>query len=306
MIRSSKLWKLPPLGLGLLALTCANIVGIEDAELDTTAGRGGEAGSNAGNAGQGGLEGGTGGQPGGGEAGDGTGGEPQAGETGQGGLGGQGGDGTEGGAVSEAGNAGAAGTGGDGNAGEGGVAGAAGAVQTAGAAGAPPEQDQEALCADYCDAVMAHCVDEYQVYTSPERCLAVCLNLELGDSGDTSGNTLSCRLTEAYLAAEESPETHCPAAGPGGDDVCGSNCEGFCGLMAVSCPTEFAEVYESEPVLCETACNDNWDDLGGYNSSISTGPTVQCLLWHVSAAADVGGIHCTEHSIGIGPCDPAG
>ena len=51
------------------------------------------------------------------------------------------------------------------------------------------------------------------------------------DGGDTTGNTIGCRLYHAGAAAAD-PVLHCPHAGPTGGNVCGSWCDNYCQLMA--------------------------------------------------------------------------
>jgi hypothetical protein len=149
-------------------------------------------------------------------------------------------------------------------------------------------------CARYCDAVMKNCTGPVQVYESPQVCKEVCLQLPPGTPGDRSGNTVACRLfhaTQIELIGEEASE--CPAAGPGGDGVCGENCDGFCTLIRGLCPAALS-------VECEASCP-AIPDQGGYNSSVMGGLSLQCRLYHVSAASLDADFHC-PHAAGVGPC----
>lgn len=150
------------------------------------------------------------------------------------------------------------------------------------------------LCARYCAAVMANCVGPVQVYESLPVCLRACQAMDPGTQGDRSGNTVACRLFHAKqieLVGEEA--TECPAAGPGGDGVCGTNCQGYCRLLEGLCPAKFN-------ADCVASCQDI-PDLGGYDSSQTSGLTLQCRLYHVSAATLDPDFHC-PHAAGAGPC----
>lgn len=186
---------------------------------------------------------------------------------------------------------GAAGSGGAGASGGTGASGGAGG--TGGGA--------SALCTEYCDEILANCTGALLQYPNREQCLSICANIPEGSS--PSGNTMTCRLEQAINArVSGEPEQHCSAAGPGGADatglpICGSNCEGYCGLVGNICPDKFATTG-----ACLQECQ-TLPDLGGFNSGIDKGNSVQCRLWHVSAASQVAFPHC-EHAAGAQPCDP--
>ncbi len=157
-------------------------------------------------------------------------------------------------------------------------------------------------CAEYCDAVMTNCTGEYAVYSNRIQCLNLCSVLEPGEDGDTTSNTVACRLTNARLAAETAePKEHCPQAGPGGaaqlaDGVsCSSNCAGLCGAMTTLCSEQYASL-----TACLNDC-EGVQDLGGYNTSVGQGATVQCRLFHLAAAAAAPDPHC-RHAAGDSPC----
>jgi hypothetical protein len=150
------------------------------------------------------------------------------------------------------------------------------------------------LCERYCTAVMQNCTGPVQVYESPAVCLRACRALDPGTPGDRTGNTIACRLFHAKQIELIGDEvTECPAAGPGGDGVCGSNCEGYCTLLQDLCPPALG-------VECRATCP-TIPDPGGYDSSKSSGLTLQCRLYHVSAATQVPDLHC-PHAVGAGPC----
>lgn len=161
--------------------------------------------------------------------------------------------------------------------------------------------DTPTSCEQYCDAVEASCSGVFAVYTSRKTCLAVCNALPEGEPGDTSGNSVQCRLHAAELARDEASH-YCPIAGPGGNGVCGSNCEGLCKLRSGIC----APYVTTDEATCVADCA-ALPDLGQYSTDTSqaqySGPHVQCRLFHVSAApvADTEQ-HC-RHVDGAAPCN---
>ena len=135
------------------------------------------------------------------------------------------------------------------------------------------------------------------------HCLAVCAVLEPGRRGDMRGNTVQCRLGRAELAATTGePGDYCSSAGPGGAGICGADCEGFCSVMSAKCNQMGS--FEQ----CLGAC-DEVPDLSGpppnstYDTSQQSGDSLQCRLFHVSAASldPVG--HCV-HAAGFAVCSP--
>lgn len=209
--------------------------------------------------------------------------------------------------------AGAAGTGGSGatGGGAGGMGGGSSSTAmmgaSAGAAGStsmavdPVVQRASALCLDYCDTVMSSCTGINQQYASRQACLLVCELLQPGTPGSTTGNTVACRLSRADLAATtgEGAE-YCYTAGPGGGDVCGTDCDGYCTLMTAKC-RELGSFSQ-----CMTEC-ELVPDLSlppnpqFYNISIQEGDSVQCRLFHVTASTLDPVNHC-PHAAGNMPC----
>lgn len=178
----------------------------------------------------------------------------------------------------------------------------------AGAAGStsmavdPAVQRATPQCLDYCDTVMSACTGMNQQYASQIACLLVCELLPAGTAGSTAGNNVACRLSRAELAATTGEgANYCYTAGPGGGEVCGTDCDGYCALMMAKC-NEFASVSQ-----CLDECN-FVPDLSlpptpqFYNTTMQSGDSVQCRLFHVTASTldPVG--HCT-HAAGNSPCN---
>jgi hypothetical protein len=203
--------------------------------------------------------------------------------------------------------AGAGGVGG-GSAGAAGMGAAGTGTAAAGAAGAgsvavdPIVLRASALCLEYCDTVAASCTAMNQQYASQLACLAVCELLPPGTAPAPSGNSVQCRLGQARTAASTGePNLYCAAAGPGGAGVCGLDCDGYCAVMTAKCSREIGNLNQ-----CQAACSivPNLADPPTnqrYNVSMQSGDTVQCRLFHVSASTLDPVTHC-GHASGLTPC----
>ncbi|HTV22326.1 MAG TPA: hypothetical protein VMG12_26745 [Polyangiaceae bacterium] len=187
-------------------------------------------------------------------------------------------------------------------AGSGGAAGG----NVAGAGGAPTMEEpvEESLCERYCDTVAAACTGDNEQYASLMACTAVCNLLDAGEPGDLNNNTVECRLARAELAqATGEASSYCHTAGPGGGGVCGSDCEGFCTLMAAKC--SLMGDYEQCLPLCEDVPNrSDVVETDTYRTAIQSGDSVQCRLYHVSAATLDPIMHCS-HAAGVALCVPS-
>jgi hypothetical protein len=157
-------------------------------------------------------------------------------------------------------------------------------------------------CEAYCASVMSNCVDAFAVYKTADVCLHVCAALPAGSDGDEVGNSVACRKRSAELAPAE-PGYYCPAAGPGGNGLCGTNCEGLCALEAAACTGENDAWGSAEACLADCAAV---PDLGTYSvaadANMYSGNHVQCRLSHASSAAVADAdAHC-RHAAGDKPC----
>jgi hypothetical protein len=165
-------------------------------------------------------------------------------------------------------------------------------------AGKPNVAPEPTLCESYCATVDENCTGDSSQYSSRPVCERVCDELPVGEPGDTTGNTVGCRTTNAALAAVTGePEANCPVAGPGGEDVCGSKCEAYCILMTVFCPAAFDSRRD-----CETECALVPDLDEPFSAELhQQDDTIQCRLYHVSQASVDPITHC-RHSVGGLPC----
>jgi hypothetical protein len=199
---------------------------------------------------------------------------------------------------------------------EGGAAGESGAAGTsasndagseaAGTAGSSDEpvapNPGDTLCGRYCASLSLNCIEGNQQYASEMACLAVCAVLEPGAPGDASGNTVECRLGRAELAGSTGePSNYCFSAGPGGAGVCGSNCEGFCRIMTATCSElgTNAECLETCSLVPDRSLPPESEP---YNTASQAGNSLQCRLFHVSAASLDPPGHCA-HAAGATPCN---
>ena len=86
-------------------------------------------------------------------------------------------------------------------------------------------------CAAYCAKIAMNCTagdgGSNAQYADTATCNTYCSSAShwpAGMTGDTSGDTIGCRLYHAGAAAAD-PVLHCPHAGPTGGNVCGSWCD---------------------------------------------------------------------------------
>jgi hypothetical protein len=144
------------------------------------------------------------------------------------------------------------------------------------------------LCRDYCEIVMEACTEDSAVYPRIETCLGVCARLEPGNELEhTNTNDVACRLRQARLAlrSPEDARTTCRSAGPGGDGICGTNCDAYCSLLKETCPNEYADIKD-----CATSCEGIPDQSSG--SLLAEGNTLQCRLLHICNATLDAKKHC--------------
>jgi hypothetical protein len=202
---------------------------------------------------------------------------------------------------------------------DGGKAGS-GAVAASGAdtgeGGAPPATS---ICESYCDAVMTNCKGKYEQYRTFNQCVEVCKRLPEGASDDDGVNSVQCRIRQADFAEIE-PFLYCKSAGPLGAGRCGSNCVAYCSLMQATCTAESTKKnlelsYFADSQACLADCGvipTHEDDPPQYSSSASAVPsnfvgnTLYCRTYHVAAALeqDTPDEHC-PHAMGGDPCkDP--
>jgi hypothetical protein len=79
-------------------------------------------------------------------------------------------------------------------------------------------------CTVYCDLVQQNCLGANSQYASTSACMTACNGFSTsGNAGDTTGNTVQCRVYHAGVAGDPvatNAATHCPHAGPTGGNQC--------------------------------------------------------------------------------------
>jgi hypothetical protein len=136
------------------------------------------------------------------------------------------------------------------------------------------------------------------MYGAAAECMATCMRFPVGTSADSSGNTLGCRITHANNAAGNA-NLHCRHAGPGGDAVCGANCEGFCTIVLGSC-TGGQQQFGGDLGTCMTACA-GFATAPPYVAN-ATGDNFACRLYHATAAAANPTTHCGHVAVASPVC----
>lgn len=207
-----------------------------------------------------------------------------------------------GGRATTAGSGGSGGSAGSAGAGSGGSAG--GDLAGAGGSLAMDEPVEVPLCERYCDTIAAACTGDNEQYASLLACRSVCALLEPGEPGDLNTNSVECRIARAELAqATGEAASYCHTAGPGGGGVCGTDCEGFCTLMATQC-TQMGTYAQCLPVCEGVPSLSEEDETETYRTAIQSGDSLQCRLYHVSAATLDPLTHCS-HAAGVALCVPS-
>ncbi len=165
-------------------------------------------------------------------------------------------------------------------------------------------------CAAYCQTMAARCKNGLGHFNDqypggyPDACAEACSHFVTGNAGESTGNSLACRLFGACLA-EHDPDIYCTVAGPGGDGVCGDNCDGFCTLNLSICAGPLAQ-YASM-----TACQDDCAKLDfsdTYNTTVDnwsgTKNTFACrMYWLMRSVADPDE-NCQYTKLGGASIDP--
>lgn len=187
-----------------------------------------------------------------------------------------------------------------------------GSMSEAGATGeggsmSPPE---DTLCQQYCSTIGEYCRGEQLQYRDDEQCLRICSMLPPGTVGEEDSNTTACRLkyaSKARYAGGVELAAYCRQAGPGGDDRCGSNCEGYCSVMMATCTAELGAAHYKRTEECLAACEELPQVPFVYGSESSAdGNSVQCRLFHVVSAAMMDPEEHCDHAYGLTLCEDTG
>jgi len=133
-------------------------------------------------------------------------------------------------------------------------------------------------CIDYCDDMDKNCGIEsgFPQYTKRANCVSVCNAYEPGDS-EAIGDNLACRAQRAKLAGGGRASESCPDAGPA-SEACGSKCESWCKFEEKACPSTLIG-----DLNCEAACAFLPSNVGFNASTMQTGNSIECRIYHVNA-----------------------
>ena len=119
-----------------------------------------------------------------------------------------------------------------------------------------------------------------------------------GESGATSGNTLSCRAYH-LTAAKSNPATHCPHASMDGGGVCVGEVpvSDFCRDFIEACPGDSAWATSG-------TCGEGAGNLIRGEEGALSGDSLECRIYHLGAQkAGIPGPHCDHAgSTGGGVC----
>ena len=154
-------------------------------------------------------------------------------------------------------------------------------------------------CSSYCTQVVQHCFNNASdIDLNPTSCPATCARFPTnGKDGDTTGDTVQCRLYHSGTPAAGDPATHCPHAGVSGANTCGLWCDVYCREARNNC-TDGNQIYANDQV-CATAC-------AGLTTTgtpgATTGNTVQCRIYHLNAAATDPNTHCPHGKVESTAC----
>ena len=161
----------------------------------------------------------------------------------------------------------------------------------------------EQSCTNPC-AANVPCPDDLSLYLGRGYCLKVCESLEpgvyLGRDGEQTadGNTQACRLREVTAASNLTSDKveHCAQAGPGGNGVCGDDCESYCALMDKFCAPKFEQFTDPN---CLANCRGlspekRTDSRATLFGAVRhhDGDTLQCRIMHASSASIAPQTHC--------------
>lgn len=175
-------------------------------------------------------------------------------------------------------------------------------------------------CKQYCALAEEVCTGEHAIYTDQKACLGVCKLLPPGDL-EEAPNSVACRINQLTAAQQDTEEStlpaYCAAAGPGGNGVCGSNCESYCQLYEGACQETLPNLTNQyDQRTCRAKCA-GLTNLSTFDARTNySGDTLQCRLVHSAAATIAPTAHCGHAQLQAqgqakpepGPCvdDPTG
>jgi hypothetical protein len=143
-------------------------------------------------------------------------------------------------------------------------------------------EENPLTCEAYCEQIQSLCTGNNLQFSTVDACIGLCSTYPLGTIDDQSGHTLGCRIHVLETSKAMIESSDCAAAGPGGNGVCGTNCESFCTSMKTVCPQGFESDGDCDAVCAPLI------ECGSYyvDSQVTPDdPSINCRLYHLSAAA---------------------
>ncbi|MES1173369.1 MAG: hypothetical protein ABUL62_03495 [Myxococcales bacterium] len=153
-----------------------------------------------------------------------------------------------------------------------------------------------AQCQEYCALADEVCTGAHAIYTDKQACLGLCKLMPPGDL-EEAPNSVACRINQLNAAKQDSETSqlpaYCASAGPGGNGVCGSNCESYCQLYAAACESTLPNLTNQyDQKTCRAKCA-GLNNLSTFDSKTNyDGDTLQCRLVHTAAATVDPTTHC--------------
>lgn len=176
------------------------------------------------------------------------------------------------------------------------------ATVTSGVGPSSSASGMQLQCTSYCTDITATCQGDLRQYfgVTPAdqvaNCNSICAKFTPGMFNDGMG-TLGCRAyhLDAAKVSADAAKMHCEHAGPLGGEVCGDEKKNFCALATSFCATQFPAGD-----LCETDIA-NIDTSKPYSQEQTSGDTLACRMYHLTAAVGDANAHC-PHADGAAPC----
>jgi hypothetical protein len=185
---------------------------------------------------------------------------------------------------------------------------ASGEGSDAAAAGPAADADVAVSCTTYCTTILANCgtadggVGGNGQYYDTTDCMNTCQLLPMGTYGETA-NSVGCRQYHASLASMD-PVTHCPHAGAGGGDLCGSRCDDYCTLVMAHCTmANGADPPYGSQADCMSACTAYPYQADASDYDPNDIGSLNCLDYHLRESLSdlsgqgIDGGHCDDLSI---------
>jgi hypothetical protein len=157
----------------------------------------------------------------------------------------------------------------------------------------------EPTCEAYCSTIMANCTGENEQFKTVDTCLGTCAGWEVGTADSRMEATVGCHLYHAGAAAGDAAAMHCPHAGPAGAGQCGDMITNLCDIALDVCP----DVWQDE-AACKAELS-GVDATAPFSTAATSGDTLACRLYHLTAAAESDAAamtHCAHVQATSAPC----